>query len=70
MKESYEVLSAALNGDFEIRETNIQEKGSLSQLSWTINNFMDQFEVFMIEVNTSIDYASKINISEESMRKD
>jgi len=53
------VLTTALNGNFEIRKTNITEAGTLGTMSWSINNFMDQFEVFMREINTSIDYASK-----------
>ena len=57
--KSNAVFRAAKEGNFEIRETNIIEKGELSELSWNINNFMDQIEVFMREVNTAIDYASK-----------
>ena len=59
IRKSYSVLNATIKGDFESRETNIIETGTLGDLSWTIDNFMDQFEVFMREVNTSIDYASK-----------
>ena len=59
IQESQQIFNSALKGDFEIRETNITEHGTLGRLSWDINNFMDQFEVFMREVNTAIDYASK-----------
>jgi len=59
IRKSYTVLNDTIKGDFESRETNIIEQGTLGDLSWTIDNFMDQFEVFMREVNTSIDYASK-----------
>jgi methyl-accepting chemotaxis protein len=59
IRKSYKVLHDTIKGDFESRETNIVEQGTLGDLSWTIDNFMDQFEVFMREVNTSIDYASK-----------
>ncbi len=57
--KSQKVFESALKGDFEIRLTNIDEKGTLGRLAWDINYFMDQLEVFMREVNTSIDYASK-----------
>ncbi|MEA1954895.1 MAG: hypothetical protein U9N02_00185 [Campylobacterota bacterium] len=59
IRKSFAVLNATIKGDFESRETNIIEAGTLGNLSWTIDNFMDQFEVFMREVNTSIDYASR-----------
>ncbi|WP_345993313.1 methyl-accepting chemotaxis protein [Sulfurimonas sp. HSL-1716] len=59
IEESQNVVTNAVGGNFEYRETNIIEHGVLGQLSWDIDNFMDQFEVFMREVNTAIDYASK-----------
>ena len=59
IRKSFSVLNDTIKGDFESRETNIIETGTLGDLSWVIDNFMDQFEVFMREVNTSIDYASK-----------
>ncbi|MBU0632013.1 CZB domain-containing protein [bacterium] len=59
IENSQEVLLSSLEGNFEVRDTHITEQGVLGKLSWDINNFMDQLEVFMREVNTSIDYASK-----------
>ncbi|MDH4943762.1 methyl-accepting chemotaxis protein [Sulfurimonas sp. C5] len=59
IEKSQKVFQSALQGDFEIRLTHIDEKGTLGRLAWDINYFMDQLEVFMREVNTSIDYASK-----------
>jgi methyl-accepting chemotaxis protein len=59
LRTSYTVLDGALNGNIEARMTNVVEEGTLGELSWLINNFIDQFEVFMREVNTAIDYASK-----------
>lgn len=59
IKESYNVIKSSLTGDFETRELYIVEHGVLGDLSLDINNFMDQFEVFMREVNISVDYASK-----------
>lgn len=59
IEKSQRVLSDALKGDFEIRYTHVSESGVLGELSWDINNFMDQLETFIREVNTSIDYASK-----------
>lgn len=57
--DSNAIFKSAKEGNFEVRETNIKETGYLGELSWNINHFMDQIEVFMREVNTSIDYASK-----------
>jgi methyl-accepting chemotaxis protein len=56
---SQQVIHKTLQGDFEVRQTNIQETGELGRLSWDMNNFMDEFEVFMRDVNTAIDYASQ-----------
>jgi len=53
------LLKESLNGNFEIRTTHIHEEGTLKELSWSANNLLDQFEVFLREVNTSIEYASK-----------
>ena len=59
IRKTFAVLDSAMNGKIEIRETSIIERGTLGELSWLTNNFIDQFEVFMREVNTAIDYASK-----------
>ncbi|MFT7860577.1 MAG: methyl-accepting chemotaxis protein [Sulfurimonas sp.] len=59
LKESQNVLSDALGGNFERRVIRIDEVGFLGELAWDVNYFMDQLEVFMREVNTAIDYASK-----------
>ena len=59
LEQSISIFKAALDGNFEIRQTHIKESGHLGELSWNINNFVDQLEVFMREVNTSIDFASK-----------
>ena len=56
---AHKVLDEAMEGNFEIRSTLIHEGGIIGRLFWTINNFMDQLEVFMREVNTSIDFAGK-----------
>lgn len=60
VEDSQKIISEAMVGNFETRGTNIkEEKGILATLARDINNFMDQFEVFMREVNTAIDCASK-----------
>ncbi len=53
------VISSAQGGNFEVRSTHITEAGVIGKIAWDINSFMDQIEVFMREVNTSIDYAAK-----------
>ncbi|QOP41128.1 methyl-accepting chemotaxis protein [Sulfurimonas marina] len=59
LHHTQEIFENGLAGDFEIRVTNIDEKGILGKLAWDVNYFMDQLEVFVREVNTAIDYASK-----------
>ncbi len=54
-----DVLGDALKGNLESRKVLIQEGKLLGRLSWNINNILDQIEVFVREVNTSIDYASQ-----------
>jgi methyl-accepting chemotaxis protein len=54
-----DILDDALGGNFETRATNISEGGDIGKMFWDINNLMDQFEVFMREVNTAIEYASQ-----------
>lgn len=44
-------------GEFEDRVVNIPEAGILKDLSWGVNNMLDQLEAFMREVKTSIEYA-------------
>ena len=53
------VISSAQSGNFEVRSTHINEAGVIGKIAWDVNSFMDQIEVFMREVNTSIDYAAK-----------
>ena len=53
------IFDEALKGNFEIRVTNITETEQLGHIGWSINNFLDQLEVFIREVNTSIDYAAQ-----------
>ena len=53
------VLKEALSGNFETRTTNITEQGILKELQLEANNLLDQSEIFLREVNTSIEYASK-----------
>ncbi len=59
IEEMVHIFDEAQKGNFEIRKTNITETELLGKLGWSINNFLDQLEVFMREVNTSIDYAAQ-----------
>lgn len=59
LHRAIDVFEDALHGNFETRIVNITEKQYLGKLGWSINNFLDQLEVFIREVNTSIDYASQ-----------
>lgn len=53
------VAKMAQNGALEGRITNITEQGELGETSWSINNLLDQLEVFMREIKSTIDAASK-----------
>ncbi len=59
IEEVVHIFEEAREGNFEIRKTHIAETEILGKLGWDINNFLDQLEVFIREVNTSIDYASQ-----------
>ncbi len=53
------IFKEALSGNFETRTTQISEQGVLKELNWEANNLLDQFEIFLREVNTAIEYAAK-----------
>jgi methyl-accepting chemotaxis protein len=59
IKDSSHSIHQALQGDYEYRETRISGGGELEDLSWSINDFLDQTESFMREIGTSIQYASE-----------
>jgi methyl-accepting chemotaxis protein len=51
------VVKDASEGNFERRLTHIESSDAIGELSWSVNNFMDQFESFIREINASIQYA-------------
>ena len=53
------IFKEALSGNFETRTTNITVQGVLRELNLNTNSLLDQFEIFLREVNTAIEYASK-----------
>jgi methyl-accepting chemotaxis protein len=57
MRNTSHVLREAVAGNFEIRDIEEKVKGPLGELAWSVNNFLDQMESFMREINTSIQYA-------------
>ena len=59
MKKTDENLQKVLNGEFETRITHIKEGGHIGKTMWNINNILDQFESFIRDINTSINYASQ-----------
>ncbi len=56
---SSNVIAAAKDGNFEIRQHDISAGGELDKLAWNINNLFDQLESFVRSVNTSIEHASQ-----------
>ena len=59
IKDSAKGVFSALEGNFEYRETGINEGGELAELSHYINDLLDQVECFIREISTSITYASE-----------
>jgi len=53
------VLAEAVRGNFEIRDVGEKLEGPIGDLAWNVNNFLDQIESFIREINTSIDYAGR-----------
>ncbi len=53
------IKTAALEGNFENRQHNIEAGGELDLLAWNVNDLFDQLESILREINTSITYASQ-----------
>lgn len=60
LKKSSKIIEdAAIKGNFENRQHNIEGGIELEKLAWSINSLFDQLESILREVNTSIEYASR-----------
>lgn len=59
MDKIFVVLDSTANGNFEQRITNITAKGRVGKIAKQLNNILDQFETFMREMKTSVNYASE-----------
>jgi len=59
ISEFSRLIDEARDGRLNERIVNIKEKGELGGLCWSINNLLDQIEVFMREIRASVDFASK-----------
>jgi len=57
-RSSQIIKTAAIQGDFENRQHQIEAGGELAELAWNINDLFDQIESVLREINTSIEYAS------------
>jgi methyl-accepting chemotaxis protein len=57
VRNTARVLADAVRGNFEVRDTGEKITGPLGELAWNVNNFLDQMESFMREINTSVEYA-------------
>ena len=58
-KTSRMIKTAAMDGNFENRQDNVEGGGEIAWLAWNLNDLFDQIESVLREINTSIDYASK-----------
>ncbi len=58
LAKSKKVLEDAAGGVFETRATNIKDSGAAGHICHAVNNLLDQFETFMREMKTSVEYAS------------
>ncbi len=59
IEEIDDILREVLAGNFEKRFVYIGERGLIGQIKWNINNLLDQFETFVRELNTAIEYAGE-----------
>jgi methyl-accepting chemotaxis protein len=59
IRHTSKVLEEAVRGNFEVRDTGEKLAGPVGSLAWNVNNFLDQMESFLREINTSVDYAGK-----------
>ncbi|MBN2894596.1 MAG: CZB domain-containing protein [Campylobacterales bacterium] len=57
--ESARMVSCATKGNLETRFTFVKGGGELERLGHDLNNFFDEIESFIRDINTSIEYASK-----------
>jgi len=53
------ITQAVKNGNFENRQTCIEDGGEIAELAWNINDLFDQIESLLREINTSIEYAAQ-----------
>lgn len=52
------VIQSAKVGELESRITNIEDKAEMYDLSWNVNNLLDQLEIFMREIKAGVEHAS------------
>jgi hypothetical protein len=52
------VIESAKRGELELRITNIEDKAEMFELSWNLNNLLDQLEIFMREIKAGVEHAS------------
>jgi len=52
------VIKSAEEGDLESRLTHIKDHGEMHDLSWSVNDLLDQIEIFMREVKAGVEKAS------------
>lgn len=52
------VIGNAKTGELESRITNIEDKAEMYELSWNVNNLLDQLEIFMREIKAGVEHAS------------
>ena len=52
-------LQALAKGDFEVRITNIRERGDLGELMWSVNEMADHVDSYVRESTASMDYVAR-----------
>ena len=53
------ITQAVKDGNFENRQTCLEDAGEIAELAWNINDLFDQIESLLREINTSIEYAAQ-----------
>lgn len=53
------VVKEATVGNLESRITEIDDRAEIFELSWNVNNLLDQLEIFMREIKAGVEHASE-----------
>ncbi|WP_295068799.1 methyl-accepting chemotaxis protein [Sulfuricurvum sp.] len=64
-----DVVKNAKMGELESRITDIDDHAEIYQLSWNVNNLLDQLEIFMREIKAGVEHASENHYYRKVLKK-